>query len=96
MCLTIYNHHGRAVSTVTDIKCIPSQRRINELSEDGYTFAVDGETYSKSQVRKVCLSRGDDASFLDDVALAPTSVSTSVESESESHERQLICSILGV
>ena len=92
MCLTIYNHYGRAVSTVTDIKCIPSQRRINELSEDGYTFAVDGETYSKSQVRKVCLSRGDDDSFLDDVA----PVSTPVESESESHERQLICSILGV
>ncbi len=101
MYLTIHNSSGLIVSTVTDIMCVPSQRKINELADAGYLFEVDGVKLSKSQVRKACKRSSEgDCVVPDDVKsyIENDVVSTQelVEQESDSYERQLIGNVIGV
>ena len=101
MYLTIHNSSGLIVSTVTDIMCVPSQRKINELADAGYLFEVDDVELSKSQVRKACKrsSEGDcvvpDAvkSYIENDIVITQKL---VEQESDSYEKQLISNVIGV
>lgn len=101
MYLTIHNSSGLIVSAVTDIMCVPSQRKINELADAGYLFEVDGVELSKSQVRKACKrsSEGDCAvpdnvkSYIENDIVITQEL---VEQESDSYEKQLISNVIGV
>lgn len=101
MYLTIHKSSGLIVSTIADIMCVPSQRKINELADAGYLFEVDGVACSKSQVRKACKESSEGNCVVsDDVKsyIENDVVSTQelVERESDSYERQLISNVIGV
>ena len=101
MYLTIHNSSGLVVSTVSDIMCVPSQRKINELADAGYLFEVDDVELSKSQVRKACKRSSEgDCVVPDDVKayIENDIVNTQelVEQESDSYEKQLISNVIGV
>ena len=101
MYLTIHNSSGLIVSTVTDIMCVPSQRKINELADAGYSFEVDDVELSKSQVRKACKESSEGTCVVSDnvksyIENDVVSTQELVEQESDSYERQLIGNVIGV
>lgn len=105
MYLTIHKPSGLIVSTITDMMCVPSQRKINELADAGYLFEVDCVSMSKSQVRKACKesSEGKCVGLPDNVKsyiandIARTEELVNRElNKSDSHEMELIGSVIGV
>ena len=105
MFLTIHNPSGIIVSTITDMVCVPSQRKINELTDVGYLFEVDGVAVSKSQVRKACKDSSDGncvgvpelakSYIANDIARTEELVTRELN-KSDSHEMELIGSVIGV
>lgn len=105
MYLTIHKPSGLIVSTITDMMCVPSQRKINELADAGYLFEVDCVAFSKSQVRKACKesSEGNCVGVPEDMKryiandIARTEELVKRElNKSDSREMELIGSVIGV